>query len=73
MAPSRMLVERLMGAIYIERAEDLPYGPENPDYEYDRFRIERDAAENRAFCREQRLDPMTAWPFPGATKTKEEQ
>ena len=25
--------------------DDLPYGPGNPDYEYDRYRDERDDAE----------------------------
>ena len=56
-----------MPGISVERMEDRPYGPGNPDYEYDRFRDERDAAENRTFCREQktnRLDPMRSWPFP---------
>ena len=37
------------------RAEDLPYGPGNPDYEYDRWRIERDEDAEREAQKDTRI------------------
>ena len=49
-----------MGAIYVRSCDDLPYGPGQSDYEYDKERQRKDDMEPMSDLGKHLFDQMTA-------------